>query len=165
MNETTASLTVIATHDILIAPDSPMNMVLNGVFVAVNGAFGRNNYFSNIGCTGLYEPRGTLTVSGTIDDPSIAGRVSIEGGTIKLRSQRYEITTGTLDFPVGGATPFANILTEGDVSGYHVYLGLEGPIDAMDVTLRSDPELPRSEILSLVATGKTDSNGRPRLSP
>ncbi len=99
-----------------------------------------------------------LTISGTIDDPGIAGRVSIEGGTIKLRSQRYEIITGTLDFPIGGATPFANILTEGDVSGYHVYLGLEGPIDAMDVTLRSDPELPRAEILSLVATGKTDSS-------
>lgn len=100
-----------------------------------------------------------LTVSGTIDDPSIAGRVSVEGGTIKLRSVRYEITTGTLDFPVGGATPFANLLIEGDISGYHVYLGLEGPIDAMnEVTLRSDPELPRSEILSLVATGKTDSS-------
>jgi outer membrane protein insertion porin family len=100
----------------------------------------------------------SLNISGTIDDPSIAGRVSIEGGTIKLRSQRYEIVSGTLDFPVGGATPFANIATEGDVSGYHVYFGLQGPIDAMDVTLRSDPELPRSEVLSLVATGKTDSS-------
>jgi outer membrane protein assembly complex protein YaeT len=99
-----------------------------------------------------------LTVNGTIDDPSIVGRVGVEGGTIKLRSQRYEITTGTIDFPVGGATPVVNILTEGDVSGYHVYLGLQGQIDAMDVTLRSDPDLPRSEILSLVATGKIDSN-------
>jgi outer membrane protein assembly complex protein YaeT len=99
-----------------------------------------------------------LSVGGTIDDPAVTGRVSVEGGTIKLRSQKYEITTGTLDFPIGGATPLVNILTEGDVSGYHVYVGLEGPIDAMDVTLRSDPDLPRSEILSLVATGKTDSS-------
>ncbi|MEW6126865.1 MAG: translocation/assembly module TamB domain-containing protein [Acidobacteriota bacterium] len=99
-----------------------------------------------------------LTIGGTLDDPSVTGRVSIEGGTIKLRSQRYEITTGTLDFPIGGASPIVNILTEGDVSGYHVYLGLEGPIDAMEVTLRADPDLPRSEILSLVATGKTDSS-------
>jgi outer membrane protein assembly complex protein YaeT len=99
-----------------------------------------------------------LSVEGTIDDPAITGRVSIEGGTIKLRSQKYEITAGTLDFPIGGGTPIVNILTEGDVSGYHVYVGLEGPIDAMDVTLRADPDLPRAEILSLVATGKTDSS-------
>jgi outer membrane protein insertion porin family len=98
-----------------------------------------------------------LTLNGTIDDPSVVGRVGVEGGTIKLRSQRYEITTGTIDFPVGGATPVVNILTEGDVSGYHIYLGLQGQIDAMDVTLRADPDLPRSEILSLVATGKIDS--------
>lgn len=99
-----------------------------------------------------------LTVNGTIDDPSIVGRVGVEGGTIKFRSQRYDITTGTIDFPVGGATPVVNILTEGDVSGYHVYLGLQGQIDAMDITLRADPDLPRSEILSLVATGKIDSS-------
>jgi outer membrane protein assembly complex protein YaeT len=99
-----------------------------------------------------------ISLGGTIDDPSVTGRVSVEGGTIKLRSQRYDITTGTIDFPIGGASPVVNILTEGDVSGYHVYMGLQGPIDAMDVTLRSDPDLPRSEILSLVATGKTESS-------
>jgi outer membrane protein insertion porin family len=99
-----------------------------------------------------------ISLGGTIDDPSITGRVSVEGGTIKLRSQRYDITTGTIDFPIGGASPVVNVLTEGDVSGYHVYLGLQGPIDAMDVTLRSDPDLPRAEILSLVATGKTESS-------
>ncbi|MBI3650343.1 MAG: outer membrane protein assembly factor BamA [Acidobacteria bacterium] len=99
-----------------------------------------------------------LAVGGTFNDPSVTGRVSVEGGTIKLRSQRYDITTGTLDFPIGGDTPLINIATEGEVSGYHVYLGLEGPIDAMEVNLRSDPDLPRSEILSLVATGKTDSS-------
>lgn len=99
-----------------------------------------------------------LQLTGTVDDPIVTGRVAVEGGTIKLRSQRYEIVTGTLDFPPGGTTPVVNVLTEGDVSGYHVYLGLEGPIDAMDVTLRSDPDLPRSELLSLVATGRTDSS-------
>src|SRR5205085_8382033 len=72
-----------------------------------------------------------LTVSGTIDDPNITGRVSVEGGTIKLRSQRYDITTGTLDFPGGGSTPVVNLLTEADISSYHVYVGLIGPLDQM----------------------------------
>jgi outer membrane protein insertion porin family len=55
-------------------------------------------------------------------------------------------------------SPVVNFLTEGDVSGYHVYVGLAGPMNDMDVTLRSEPELPRSEVISLVTTGKTDSD-------
>jgi outer membrane protein assembly complex protein YaeT len=118
---------------------------------APNSLLIRNEQINTVGTA-------ALSVGGTLNDPAITGRVAVEGGTIKFRSQRYDITTGTLDFPVGGATPLVNILTEGDVSGYHVYVGLAGPIDAMEVTLRSDPDLPRSEILSLVATGRTDSS-------
>ncbi|MBU6214309.1 hypothetical protein KGM48_00480 [Patescibacteria group bacterium] len=54
-------LTVIGAHDILIAPDSPQVMTLNGVFVAQSGAFGRNYY----GCPSAYEPRTSLTILGT----------------------------------------------------------------------------------------------------
>ena len=57
----TDGFTVIGAHDILIAPDSPQNMTLNGMFVAQSGAFGRNLY----DCPGSYEPRGTLTILGT----------------------------------------------------------------------------------------------------
>ncbi len=54
-------LTVISARDILIAPDSPSNMTLNGVFVAQSGAFGRNRY----SCPSPYEPKNTLTILGT----------------------------------------------------------------------------------------------------
>jgi hypothetical protein len=57
----TVGLTVISSGDVLIAPDSPTNMTLNGIFVAQGGAFGRNFY----GCSNAYEPRGTLTILGT----------------------------------------------------------------------------------------------------
>ncbi|MFZ2983835.1 MAG: hypothetical protein WA053_01995, partial [Minisyncoccia bacterium] len=57
----TAGLTVISAGDILIAPDAPVNMTLNGIFIAQSGAFGRNLY----ACPGSYEPRGTLTILGT----------------------------------------------------------------------------------------------------
>lgn len=58
--------TLISSHNILITPDSPQNMTLNGVFVAQSGAFGRN-YYGNAGegCNGTYEPRGTLTILGS----------------------------------------------------------------------------------------------------
>ena len=55
-------LTVIGAHDILIAPDSPQTMTLNGLFIAQSGAFGRNLYSCS---NGTYDPRGTLTILGT----------------------------------------------------------------------------------------------------
>ena len=55
-------LTFIAEHDILITPDSPATMTLNGIFIAQGGAFGRN-YYS--GCSSLYEPKTQLTIRGT----------------------------------------------------------------------------------------------------
>ena len=53
-------LTVIAQNNILITPDSPYNMTLNGIFVAQGGAFGRNYYGNS-----TYDSRGTLTILGT----------------------------------------------------------------------------------------------------
>ncbi|HEY4500648.1 MAG TPA: hypothetical protein VJI70_00030 [Candidatus Paceibacterota bacterium] len=62
----TDGLTVISARNILIAPDSPQNMTLNGTFIAQSGAFGRNYYYyPSGGCNGTYEPRGTLTILGT----------------------------------------------------------------------------------------------------
>jgi outer membrane protein insertion porin family len=101
----------------------------------------------------------SLTIAGTLTDPFVTGRATFEGGTIKFRSQRYEITAGTIDFPPGPAiSPQVNFLAEGDVSGYHVYVGLTGPVSDPDVTMRSEPELPQSEVISLVTTGRADSD-------
>ncbi len=57
----TDGLTLIAEGNVLISPQSPTNMTLNGIFIAQTGAFGRNLY----DCPGSYEPKGTLTILGT----------------------------------------------------------------------------------------------------
>ncbi|MDB5189954.1 MAG: hypothetical protein JWN49_280 [Parcubacteria group bacterium] len=54
-------LTAIAENDVLVTGDSPSTMALSGIFIAQNGAFGRNYY----GCPSSYEPRNTLTIHGT----------------------------------------------------------------------------------------------------
>ncbi len=69
-NATGASgLTAISANDILITPNSPDTMTLNGVFVAQSGAFGRNYYGESsnghVTCPNSYEPRTTLTIHGT----------------------------------------------------------------------------------------------------
>jgi hypothetical protein len=65
----TSGLTAIAANDVLITPNSPQDMTLQGVFIAQNGAFGRNYYGSNsrgqITCPNSYEPRTLLVMRGT----------------------------------------------------------------------------------------------------
>lgn len=56
-----SGLIVFGEHNVLVAPDSPTNMNLNGIFVAQGGAFGRNLYT----CPSAYEPRTSLTIHGT----------------------------------------------------------------------------------------------------
>lgn len=98
-----------------------------------------------------------LNVGGTLSDPDIRGRVTLEGGTIKFRGQRYDITTGTMFLPGGfGTSPQVNLVAEGDVRGYHLYVGFVGPLNDVQVTLRSEPDLARSEILALITTGSTE---------
>ncbi|HUY62263.1 MAG TPA: hypothetical protein VMV50_00500 [Candidatus Paceibacterota bacterium] len=59
--------TLIAQHDVLITPDSPQNLTLDGVYIAQTGSFGRNLYaFTSQGCNGVYEPRNAFSIHGTI---------------------------------------------------------------------------------------------------
>ncbi len=73
-----AGLTLLAENDVLITPDSPSTMNLNGVFVAQGGAFGRN-YYGAYGCGGTYEPRGTLTIHGTTVSNKRTGTKWVDG--------------------------------------------------------------------------------------
>jgi len=61
-----SGLTLIAENNVLLTPDSPNVMSLEGVFVAQNGAFGRNLYQNGwSSCHPSYEPRSSLTIHGT----------------------------------------------------------------------------------------------------
>ena len=74
----TSGLLAIAEDDVLVGLSVPDDMILNGIFVAQNGRFGRNHYCqsecdsSHGGSEGLpssldpYHKRDTLTVNGTI---------------------------------------------------------------------------------------------------
>jgi outer membrane protein assembly complex protein YaeT len=99
-----------------------------------------------------------IRVGGTLGEPDISGRITLEGGTVSFRGERYDLTAGTLDLPGGfGADPYVNLLAEGDVNSYRVYVGITGEIDELDVSLRSEPELARAEILSLITTGSVET--------
>ncbi len=98
-----------------------------------------------------------FTVGGTLNDPAPQGRIETESGSVRFRGQRYEITRGTLDLPPGNGEPVLNLLAESDISGYRVYLDLAGPIDAIELKLRAEPQLTRDEIIALITTGRTEA--------
>lgn len=111
----------------------------------------RNDQVNTIASAGLH-------LSGTFFDPDVNGRVTLEGGMINFRGQRYEITAGTLELLGGfGFEPELRLLAEGNVSGHRVYIGFTGALSDLEVVLRSEPELPRGEIISLITTGSTEA--------
>lgn len=101
---------------------------------------------------------GLLMITGRIDNPDTNGRITLDGGTLRFRGQLYEITNGALDLPPGGAAPLLNLVAEKTTGGTRVYVGLVGPIDSLDLTLRTEPQLPRDEIIQLITTGRTEAN-------
>src|SRR5262245_44086814 len=97
-----------------------------------------------------------LTLTGPVTAPDMSGLINVDGGTWRFRGQRLEITAGTLEFPSNGSKPLLNLQAEGDYNGYHVNIGMSGPIDDIFLTLRSDPQLTSNEILALITTGRAE---------
>ncbi|HEY7182374.1 MAG TPA: translocation/assembly module TamB domain-containing protein, partial [Blastocatellia bacterium] len=98
-----------------------------------------------------------LRLSGTTGRPAVSGRVTFEGGAIRFRGYRYEISSGTLDLPGGGAAPALNLQADGEISGYRVAIGFNCPLNVLELSLRSEPQLARTEILALITTGRTEA--------
>ena len=99
-----------------------------------------------------------LRVTGDVNEPVIAGRVTATGGTIVLlNDKRYDITRATIDFPPQlDASPIVNFQGESDIGGYQVFLEAVGAIydtNNLAINLRSNPALPQADVVSLVTTG------------
>jgi outer membrane protein insertion porin family len=98
-----------------------------------------------------------LTLTGPINAPDTSGLVNVDGGTWRFRGQRLEIIAGSLEFPSDASKPLLNLQAEGDYNGYHVNIGLNGPVDDPFLVLRSEPQLTPNEILALITTGRAEA--------
>jgi translocation and assembly module TamB len=100
-----------------------------------------------------------LSVRGTVDEPAISGRVQLTRGTLEFRRGRFEISRGLITLPGRrGADPVVDFQSEADISGYHVTVAFSGPLARLQTTVRSDPELPETDIISLVLTGNVSGD-------
>ena len=57
-----AGLTLVASHHVLLGPNAPVDLILNGIFVAQSGGFGANKY----ACPTGYADKNSITLLGTV---------------------------------------------------------------------------------------------------
>jgi outer membrane protein insertion porin family len=110
----------------------------------------QNDQFNTVGSA-------VLTLTGPVTSPDASGLINVDGGTWRFRGQRLEIIAGSVEFSSNGSKPLLNLQAEGDYNGYHVNIGLSGPLDDPYPILRSEPQLTPNEILSLITTGRSET--------
>ena len=97
-----------------------------------------------------------LHLRGTAGKPVILGRADIIEGEVYFNGTKYSLERGDVTFinPVT-TTPVLDLQATTRIRDYDVTLNLNGQIDRPSVTYRSEPPLPTSDIIGLLAFGQT----------
>jgi translocation and assembly module TamB len=97
-----------------------------------------------------------LRLRGTPDRPALLGSVSLNEGQIQLFGNKYTINRGEVNFsnPVK-IEPTFDLDLQTQARGVTVNITITGPMDKLNVSYRSDPPLQSSDIIALLATGRT----------
>jgi translocation and assembly module TamB len=104
------------------------------------------------------EAEANLRVRGTWEHPILLGHIHILSGTMTFHGDLYRVTRGDLNF----SNPFRldpvfNVEATTTVQQYEITLNFSGPASKLTMAYRSDPPLPVSDIVTLLALGQTSS--------
>lgn len=112
--------------------------------VLIRGNLAKGSAIANIrfgGTLGKIEPQGSAIISDV---------------TARLPFSTLKVNNGVVTFtPAGGLNPELNIRGTSNIGRYDVNVFFYGPVNAPRTALTSDPPLPESEIMTLLATGTT----------
>jgi len=97
-----------------------------------------------------------LRLRGTANHPVLLGRLDIAQGNIDIAGTKYHLERGDILFnnPTTIA-PVVDVEATARVRDYDISMGLHGPIAHPSINYRSDPPLPTSDIIALLALGRT----------
>ncbi len=97
-------------------------------------------------------PGGAVELVGTLRSPTLEGSIAAQQGTIVALGTSFDLREGTAVFsPHMGIYPTVAATAETRVGATQVFLTVRGtPPDALTLDLRSDPDLPRAEIVGLL---------------
>ena len=100
-----------------------------------------------------------LRLRGTFSNPALLGRINLTQGQVIFFGTRYHISQGSISFfnPLR-IEPVLDIDLETKARQIEITLSITGPLNKLNLTPRSDPPLQFSEIVALLATGRTPTN-------
>ena len=109
---------------------------------------------------------GDVRLRGTFDRPVLLGNVHLLGGEMPFRGNTFEITRGDINF----ANPFRldpelDVEATSTISQYQVTIDFSGRASHLALNYRSDPPLPDSDIVALLALGSPGEESGLRSSP
>ncbi len=97
-----------------------------------------------------------MLFQGTVNQPQILGRVEARKGEVYFRKNVFTILYASADFTdPKRINPTLDVRAETRVREYQIQLGVSGTADRAVVTFVSEPPLTDSNILALLALGKT----------
>ncbi len=110
-----------------------------------------------------FEGEADLRVRGTWENPILLGRISLMNGELSFAGNRYRLSRGDINFTIPfRLDPELNVQATTTVDQYEVTLDISGPASRLALNYRSDPPLPSSDIISLLALGQTTETSQYR---
>jgi translocation and assembly module TamB len=99
-----------------------------------------------------------LRVRGTPDRPILLGQVTVNSGQIEFFGNKYSINRGEINFNNPARNePVLNMDLSTRVRGITVDISFSGSLNKLNFSYRSDPPLEASDIIALLAVGRTPS--------
>ena len=100
------------------------------------------------------EVDGNVRLRGTWDRPVLLGHLHLLGGEMPFRGNVFQLTRGDVNF----ANPFRldpvlDVEATSTINQYEVTIDFSGPASRLTLNYRSDPPLPDSDIVALLALG------------
>lgn len=97
---------------------------------------------------------GSARVFGTLGNPKTDGKLTSRDLVADLPFSNLEVQTGVITLrPASLSNPLINLRGTSKIGQYVVQVYLSGPVQNPKLVLTSDPPMPESEILLLLATG------------
>jgi len=96
----------------------------------------------------------SLRLRGTGTNPTLLGRINITGGKLVFFGTPFTVNQGSIAFyNAVKIEPVLDMDLDTKARGVDVILNISGPIDKLNLTPRSDPPMPLTDIVALLATG------------
>jgi translocation and assembly module TamB len=134
-----------------IDPTSPMNRVHLDIHVTSAPELGFQNSFASLAGDV------NLRIQGTLENPSVLGRIDITEGSASFAGTKYSLQQGDIIFanPVA-ITPEIDLQASARVQNYDIIISLHGPPNKLEISYRSEPPLTQADVLALLALGRTN---------